>query len=569
MKRMFFAVLVICLASITILPAQEARWEYGAYEIAPGLTLDVDYDGYTIVYRPPQAKEVIEETEHGVFSKIVFPEDDDFIEMTDNGQPMLPIKTLHLQLPKGCREIMYEMRERLYDLEYTEYKLSCPYMPAQNVYETSGDTRLQMDESVYKSDDWYGYVPEGVEFSKPYNYLGATGVALNIYPVRYNPVTNTVRVPELLQIRIPNIPMETVLRDGNFKPISIFTTNVALFYDNGGIDFTMDKGRMAIFTLPEFVPTLSEYVAYKDSCGYTVDVYPSDRWDATELRSFIHNIWIRDSIQYVLIVGHPDDIPYSHGEEGSTENPPTDYFYSCLESQYIDEEPFSPDILVGRWPVKNPEEIMNLTDKTIRYEHLVYSIPWNQRRTAIFSGTGDWQWLLYSGAEDISTKFKNVNLPFNIYDGRDFPSQKQASSVMAEALKRNPFMFVYNGHGTIDLIGKPYKIGTLKYPLTTDRTRIDLLPDCDIQPLSFLFGCSMNGKATEKGSTIGMDWICSFPYKGGTSCLAATTISYIDKNNALSKAIFNQLPTNGYGNIRLGEFIQNGMTKYIGCIHPY
>ena len=130
-------------------------------------------------------------------------------------------------------------------------------------------------------------------------------------------------------------------------------------------------------------------------------------------------------------------------------------------------------------------------------------------------------------------------------------------------------MFVYNGHGTIDLIGKPYKIGTLKYPLTTDRTRIDLLPDCDIQPLSFLFGCSMNGKATEKGSTIGMDWICSFPYKGGTSCLAATTISYIDKNNALSKAIFNQLPTNGYGNIRLGEFIQNGMTKYIGCIHPY
>jgi hypothetical protein len=330
---------------------------------------------------------------------------DNFIdlELRDNetysiisGKPILPKETKVFEIPFGSNVVNVDILKGV----ISDYKIQSqvrpgPYYKPLNNLLSNKDYAIK-DESIYSSDElypdnWYSYkVRCGLN---SINEL-VTFVAVNIYPIRYQPISNKLYYLDEAKI---------IIKYNEFK------------YEKS---FESDSYDLIIISPPEFLNDLQRLVIHKNEyistfLKSTDDIYAeySGRDRPEQIKYFIKDAIENWDTKYVLLVGglksmffgsSRDDrnqgskdwyipVRYTNLYAGQGDDPGyiSDLYYADIYKEgglfddwdsngndifaewdglKIDTLDLIPDVYVGRLACRNKNEVNIMIDKIIKYE---------------------------------------------------------------------------------------------------------------------------------------------------------------------------------------------------------
>ncbi|MDO4725804.1 MAG: C25 family cysteine peptidase [Porphyromonadaceae bacterium] len=513
-----------------------------------------------------------------VFSTLEI-DDDNYNRLDSVGYPEFQYRQLELIIPDWVNKTQVEVS----NVRTRQVNLHKPYMPSmhispsENIYSLelgefySSNSTLNTNTNIILNPDlskqmyckWYN-------ISEPYGFVGSKGISFCIYPMNqtiYNPI-NEILVRATFTIRMEktrtssgnpriNMSLKEMIRQylegKHYQGIMDYYDSFrGLYWERK----EADKGNYAILTLPKYFESLKEFIAYKKSIGYNVHFYDITEYanDAWRLRDIIRALykWNEYRPRFILIVGNPNEITYSAGTPQSTDDPPTDLYYSCVEFPTIAEERrrnLNPDIYVGRWNVSNEEEVKNITKKTIKTENALYYTNNTNREVIMFSGNEKYFW---GDIERINKQINKVWLPTVTYDGRNAKPEDMINELNTVIDDKTPFMLIYSGHGNYNIIGKPYNLTYYDFTDTTIRNS-----HFKYQPFVFAMACLTNDYSEIDNMGRGFT---SISMEGGVTFFGSTVNSYINPDRASFIQIFKKLRTKA--NYHIADLTAWGMGSY-------
>ena len=138
----------------------------------------------------------------------------------------------------------------------------------------------------------------------------------------------------------------------------------------------------------------AEYNGFDVAVANTSDIQQQFGPGEAGIRDFIghvYNLWTAPNssdgrVAYVLLIGDVEHIPVhiSDGNSMFLEKCPdtaTDNWYACVSG-----EDYIPDVMLGRLPVKDTDELNNMVDKIIQYERNPHRGEWI-KRALLIAGT--------------------------------------------------------------------------------------------------------------------------------------------------------------------------------------
>ncbi|MDO4191342.1 MAG: C25 family cysteine peptidase, partial [Bacteroidales bacterium] len=351
-----------------------------------------------------------------------------------------------------------------------------------------------------------------------------------------------------------------------------YSEDALLFFDNyEGLGFeqtAMYKGRYAILTKPSHVQTLQRFVDYKTNMGYDVDVYANeyDVMGAGDTRAFLKTLYDNPDTRprFVLLVGNNTEIPMSAGVWEDTSNPPTDIYYACLNynNPNAEDKNLTPSVHVGRWPITEESEIINITNKTIKTELGLGDESRINLQTSAFSGIGNPNRqgvpsvsegrAFLNSLQNIQNKaFNQISYTFTLVNGMTISNP---TSIISQRLANNTWITLYRGHGGFNQLGAPYLFGQNEI-IALNQTNVDYFP------FSFAFACNTGGCTLYRSlaSSLAFYNTC-YDEKGMVSHFGASVKSRFQANNKSSLSIFSQLLDQR--NRTITSMTIDGMSKY-------
>lgn len=583
MKKLLFSMIV--LMSAVIIRANEP------VRIAEGVTLEITEDSYIIDFTSPywEEREAIVESQIGrqVFSQIVYGKDAETIariydkgeaelvnlnEMFDHiegaGVPELPFYSLTLQLPHHA-----DIRVEVSDIEYLDmasgkpsgemrpYRLKQPYVPCQLYSEAEGLNEIQFDKDAYNTKE-----PSPLYWaSEQGGYLGSNGFTFSFSPLQYIPSEQAVAPVSHARFTISvkgDVSLSEMMNRYMCDDVAVSNDIMGLYDNYTGLPakssgVTAISGKYLILTIPKYVSTLSSFVTHKQNLGYNVSIktFPAGT-SCDTIRTYLvwYGKYYGEHHKYILIVGDYSEIPYSDGQLGNEDNPPSDIYYSCLEYYVKSHETnFFPESMVGRWPVTTTAELTTVINKTITFENKT-SVT---RRISLFSGTGDGESTFASDISGAYNKFITIPSASVVkYDGRSgFDDQ----TIQNEFNNYDDLVFLYRGHGNFYQLWHPYSA-----------IAADALPSRQAY-FSIGLACLLNWPANTAYDDDSHAWYPTFGNrwirKGDRSCgiYASSTISYTSSNKYLIKYIYNYIPDEA-ANVTWGQWMGNAAAKYYNAL---
>ncbi len=513
-------------------------------------TIDTVSDCYYIEVEFPcfQIAEVVLPNDTAItaqsFEKMVYPgyaySCEPFDYGTVNGQPKMPFLSLNLQIPDGATVEASVESINYYNDIYLNYQ----YAPVQDVPETGDYFPLQYDDSYYSSGiDNVWDTP--IVVSEPYLIRGTTGINVQFRPALYFPNENILRPINRMTYSICVDNGDMTLSDMHDETLETPSLNDMInFYDTyRHIDTIVHpeyKGNLLILATEDYEEKALEYADHKNSLGFNAWVETLDHYmlDSTFIRHYIKSWYDYEECRpkYILLIG--DEIPYSTGELNNISNPPTDMYYACVDEYYTENEDITPDIYVGRWPVHNSKEALNIYEKSVYYESHVPNM-----RMVLYSGTDKERRFedIFVSANDTVLTIVQDYVPSMTAVHYPVRNGFNSAYIRSEFVQYDNSFFVYRGHGDPD---------SLCANNENNISRFDL-PE-NLPFFSFGFGCKLNYP-----EGFGTDWV----NLGDSSCTfyGATVSTYSDRNTALQKSMFRGLAENK--NITIGELVYNGVRK--------
>ena len=251
---------------------------------------------------------------------------------------------------------------------------------------------------VYKKDKFFpGSL---VEITKPYIARDFRGQAVIAYPFQYNPVTNILRVYTELTVRVYKNGNKGENELNRQKPLK-FNEVVQEFkkvysrhfinYDAMAEAGTAEAsllytplqdpiGNYLIVSYSSFMDEMADFVTYKESIGYNVDLVDySTIGSSSALKTYVANYYNTNGLTYLLLVGDHAQVPASSTSAGSSDN---NYGYIVGSDHYL-------DIFVGRFSAETAAHVTTQVDRTIYYERdLASTETWFNNATGMGSSEG-------------------------------------------------------------------------------------------------------------------------------------------------------------------------------------
>ncbi len=369
--------------------------------------------------------------------------------LQEPGNPMLPKLVTTYELPFGARNIQIDITPetpRIKQINQPVRPAPIPIPLLPTAFETTGTTTE--NPAVYTTNafypkTWYTYrVGCGLNSDNEH----VTYLSLHTYPVRYNPVENTIQYT-------PQIETTITYDAPQHQPFPI-----ASEYD------------MVIITPETFATALEPLVDHKNQMGVqtfiktTEEIYQQySGFDKPEqIKYFIKDAVETQGVTYVLLAGgltslicskprdgfnqgttgwhvpvrynnlfdnpeHPllassiydpgviSDLYYADiyeaGGNFSTWDPNEDGVYASMSRPGYENDTgidMYPDVRVGRLAVRNKREIRNMIDKITTYERTMADPSWFKKMIVI-SGDG------FLDQEDLDIQWDTTGLPDGTY----------------------------------------------------------------------------------------------------------------------------------------------------------
>ena len=314
------------------------------------------------------------------YSMLAIPE---ALYVMEEGSPKLPYFKDHLAIGSKTN-----VKVSIVKSSYKEYS-SFSIPPSEGVAETSGTLTKG---AVYNKNALY---PSSVARLLSVNEVRDVPVAgIDVYPVRYNPVTKKVRCYSSITYRVSFDNKDWTIK-GSKSRLDI----VKIMVDNP--DYiakkieTKSNGSNSlkaatpaskegspedfiILTVNKYNSAVRKFASFKSRQGYKCSILKKDKWTTNEVISTLKEKYNSCIPSYLLIFGDFADVPgvpvtISHNSKGVNNGKPlefyTDKYYGNRE--YIktgDQDNYGPDVTVGRISVENLTEANTVVDKIIKYE---------------------------------------------------------------------------------------------------------------------------------------------------------------------------------------------------------
>ncbi len=463
------------------------------------------------------------------------------------GAPQLPLVRKLIRIPKNSRietDVVVHSEE-LIDLSSAGYP--DPIIPVQPYRRKSAPKRepFAMDQTIYQDDEYY--TPATTDVHTPFNLGGIRAVALDFFPVSYNPVEHRLKVITEATVTV-RIIEESVLRKALKKPavhpeIERIARKVLINYDKEETLLkTVLYPNILVITGDRFqdIPDLRAYLGWKRQSGFDLDIRSVSALGGTAES-------IRDSIRirsrsatpptHVLLVGDVADVPTWTGLAARTE---TDAPYVRLDDDYI------PDLLIGRFAAADNAGLAAMIGKSLAYEQCrVSNIGAFNQVTFIASDDPDF-WEVAEASHDyvIGTYLNNRGIGSIHLKGH---SGAGTADILA-ALNAGNTICHYSGHGLADRWQGPQFL----------KGNIGEISSGTL-PMLVISNACLTGSFAET-ECFGESWIRTTD-RGAFAFIGASNSTYWEQDDIMERAMYD-------GYFRDGETGVGGML-YQGLLEVY
>jgi hypothetical protein len=299
-----------------------------------------------------------------------------------------------------------------------------------------------------------------------------------------------------------------------------------LFADEQKPDVEAEKPLLLIVAPKQFAKELEPFVEHKrkelaveQAALETVLADYQGVDDPEKLKHFLYQAWHERHARYVLLVGdsevmpvrymvldrvtpaafdysfYPSDLYYADvaKEDGSFDdwNAKKDDFHAQyfgeVRGEKNKEDPinydqihYRPELAVGRWPVKSPEEVRTIVAKTIRFENRVAVQPAQDTRAALVCNSG---WIDVRGAMDkqIESLPKGWKFEKRYYSdpGKDAATPAPNREEVLKLLNSGVDLMLHAGHGRGDCWEQSLFLADLPKIQNADRLPVLMSIGCD------------------------------------------------------------------------------------------
>ena len=314
------------------------------------------------------------------------------------GEPVLPYQAIKLLVPAGEVAVHIEVigsEETLIPGFYTLY-------PQQSSRPLSQDDPIGFKQNmeVYSSDQAYPYQASG---KLSMQYMNGYGIALSSFsPVLYHPATGQISYYKKVTIRL-----ET---KADNKASAHLSNLVASQNHQRSVEhFVQNPSMMATYSPPgksvgDYQLLIITTQAYTDDFGAIVDLYKvrglktqvittetinssgTGQDLAEKIRNFIIQEYQAQSIEYVLLGGDVELVPYrgfycyvQSGSGYEDSDIPADLYYAGLDGNWNTdgdnnwgepgEDDLLPEIGIGRFSFSNTSELDHMIHKSVSYQN--------------------------------------------------------------------------------------------------------------------------------------------------------------------------------------------------------
>ncbi|MCG8700497.1 MAG: C25 family cysteine peptidase [Bacteroidales bacterium] len=299
------------------------------------------------------------------------------------GAPELPKQTVALAISESN-----EMEAEIVSSKFIEVK-NVLVAPSKGVLSRT----VQPKDVPYTYGKEYRknkfYPSQLVSLNDPYIIRDVRGQSVVVNPFQYNPATKVLRIYTEISVRIKetnkrgtNAIMRTEAAqrpvDGEFN--KIYSNHFINYNSNTRKSLSDGFGRMLIVCHGPFMGTMKEFVDWKRSIGYTVDLVDYSKiGNASALQKYVKNYYNSKGLTYLLLVGDHQQVPAMKPSSGYSDN---NYGYIVGNDHYL-------DIFVGRFSAEKVDHVKTQVQRSLYYERdLPSTSSWIRKGVGIASNEG-------------------------------------------------------------------------------------------------------------------------------------------------------------------------------------
>ncbi|MCP4583887.1 MAG: T9SS type A sorting domain-containing protein [candidate division Zixibacteria bacterium] len=356
-------------------------------------------------------------------------------------------------LPRVCRSIIIpddaRMEIKVLDSEYRDFN-------DYQIAPSKGNLSRSVDPStipyefgpVYNADNWYP--SQLASIRDPFIIRDIRGIVTEIYPFRYNPSNNILRVYTSITVEISNAgpgEVNVLRRDESLAKIN---PEFNFIYQQRFINYNQslllytpveEVGDMLVITHDAFREAIMPFADWKRQKGIkTTVVNVSDIGNnANSIAGFIQSFYDSSDLAFVLLVGDASQVAPPYASGGASD---PSYAKLAGGDDY-------PDIFVGRFSAEEVAHVETQVTRSVEYEMTPQtSADWYHKATGIASDEGpghngeyDYQHIDNIRADLLDYNYTEVD---QIYDPGASATQ------VAQALDEGRGFINYCGHGYIE-----------------------------------------------------------------------------------------------------------------------
>lgn len=379
-------------------------------------------------------------TDDGAFSRITM---ENYHLATEVGMPQVPVMVKLLEIPL-CDGISYTIRSSRYsDFTAEQLGIQHPLFPAQPSYTKSytGPVEFVKNEAAYRTNSFYHRDLISVEKSGIMRNINIATVYFS--PVQYNPVTNTYRIYEDVEVEFTfdNADIPGTYQMKNLHGNAVFNglqSRVINPIHSDSRENTFDRPiKYLIVANSMFRGQLEEFVAWKKRQGLVVEtVYTDDANVGTTTTSIANYIKaeytnateVDPAPTYVLLVGDIAQIPVFNTQVSGESHKTDLYYFTWTNGDNY------PDCYYGRFSAQNSTHLANILEKTMQYEQYTMPDPTYLDDAVLVAGTdGSFGPTHANGQINyLSQNYVNTAYGFSNVHVHLYNSSSQAAQIRAE-----------------------------------------------------------------------------------------------------------------------------------------
>lgn len=401
MKKL--SLLIVLALSTIVAMAQNGRIDLRSTSKAE-ITKN-EFNSMRAVFSYGSIESVEMSTEKGTFSEI-------FMEGTyasgEIGAPELPASHQLLAVPFGATPQVNVISYTAKDYNLSDYGINTimPHQPSVRKDQKPEDVPFAYHAEAYQTRG-LALVPEAtIEVQGTMRGIRIGSLVIN--PVSYNPVSNTLRVFNDIEVEInfegaDRAETERMLLntyspyfDIVYKQMFNYRQIMDVYDDHP--DLMAYPVHMAVIVPDDYVTTLQPWIDWKIQKGFDVNVYTTSQTGSTysAIHSYVQNLYNTGVSQgatptFLILVGDVAQIPAT---SGSATQKMTDLYYGSVDNDYF------PDMFYSRMSAENTNQLTNIINKILQYEQYTMPDPSYLNNVTLIAGW-DSYWTNYVGRPTI------------------------------------------------------------------------------------------------------------------------------------------------------------------------